>query len=619
MVSLDIHNLFKKISAIFTAGVLGLTCGIPAAHAEEQYPDVMLGVFTNSEADGTDTLYMSYDGYHFEKISQAFENINKNDPARIEAVGSKTDGRDYNLYSFKCPSIIYHDGYFWMLSNESNGGNPKDKNAGNLRLVISNSKDLVHWSDQRQVLVSVPVGVPSNGEDTKFDAVAADWAVDPDTNTPYAVVSMGRYGAFHGQAEKDTMRPYLVKFSQLSATNDPARDPKQNWEGFITAKTEMARPINLPKDSNNRIDGSLFFENGKTYLSIKEGGIYNEIWRIDSLDDCGNTQAWKLLNGDVHRGYEAPSLTKLNGKYYFFTDEISTWKPSAGRTGTYTQSSGNLTSWTSAQGILAYSSNGTVLSRHVNNDWLKDGPRHGTVITVTDPNAKRVIWQQREVAGWTSDLPAASTFSDVYNTSSALKNDQGTPHALDIQWLSDTKISIGWRETDGLYAFRGMDTVKRQDMAAFLRREAARRGISDAASWKPSSSDWKRFRDVSSSTPHAEDILWLAHAGISTGWRETDGLYAFRGMDTVKRQDMAAFLRRLASKNPGGFGAVMPKDDFTDVTDATPHAEDVRWLGGSGISQGYKNADGSWRFEGMTSVYRQDMAAFLHRLDVRMV
>lgn len=90
-------------------------------------------------------------------------------------------------------------------------------------------------------------------------------------------------------------------------------------------------------------------------------------------------------------------------------------------------------------------------------------------------------------------------------------------------------------------------------------------------------------------------------------------------MDTVKRQDMAAFLRRLTSKNPNGVGAVVPKTDFTDVTDATPHAEDVRWLGGSGISQGYRNPDGGWRFEGMTSVYRQDMAAFLHRLDGRLV
>ncbi|MEF2736498.1 MAG: hypothetical protein U0N15_04640 [Bifidobacterium choerinum] len=51
------------------------------------------------------------------------------------------------------------------------------------------------------------------------------------------------------------------------------------------------------------------------------------------------------------------------------------------------------------------------------------------------------------------------------------------------------------------------------------------------------------------------------------------------------------------------------------MTDHTPHIAEVRWLGGSGISTGYRNPNGSWRFEGMTSVYRQDMTTFLHRLD----
>ncbi|PKU90478.1 internalin [Bifidobacterium pseudolongum subsp. globosum] len=189
-----------------------------------------------------------------------------------------------------------------------------------------------------------------------------------------------------------------------------------------------------------------------------------------------------------------------------------------------------------------------------------------------------------------------------------------TPHATDIQWLADNGISGGWLEANGTYTFRGMDTVKRQDMAAFLRREAVRRGVGDAATWKPSTADWERFKDVNSKTPHAEDILWLAHAGISTGWKEANGSYTFRGMDTVKRQDMAAFLKRLADK-AGKANGVKPKTDFTDVSDRTPHAAEVRWLGGSGISTGYRNADGTWRFEGMTSVYRQDMAAFLHRLD----
>ncbi|RYQ47344.1 internalin [Bifidobacterium pseudolongum subsp. globosum] len=88
-------------------------------------------------------------------------------------------------------------------------------------------------------------------------------------------------------------------------------------------------------------------------------------------------------------------------------------------------------------------------------------------------------------------------------------------------------------------------------------------------------------------------------------------------MSPVVRQDMAAFLKRLAAR-AGRDGGVKPKTDFTDVTAATPHMADVQWLGGSGISQGYRNNDGSWRFEGMTRVYRQDMAAFIHRLDTHL-
>lgn len=125
------------------------------------------------------------------------------------------------------------------------------------------------------------------------------------------------------------------------------------------------------------------------------------------------------------------------------------------------------------------------------------------------------------------------------------------------------------------------------------------------------------FSDVTDKTPHFEDIIWLADNGVSTGWLMADGRYEFRGMDTVKRQDMAAFLYRLADK-AGRASGVRPKTDFTDVTSRTPHYLEVEWLGGSGISQGYRNANGTWRFEGMTSVYRQDMAAFLHRLNERL-
>lgn len=54
-------------------------------------------------------------------------------------------------------------------------------------------------------------------------------------------------------------------------------------------------------------------------------------------------------------------------------------------------------------------------------------------------------------------------------------------------------------------------------------------------------------------------------------------------------------------------------NSFTDVDNSTPHAEDIYWLTETGISTGYDNSDGSKSFGGMTPVYRQDMAAFLHR------
>ena len=159
----------------------------------------------------------------------------------------------------------------------------------------------------------------------------------------------------------------------------------------------------------------------------------------------------------------------------------------------------------------------------------KDG---GTKFDFTKPITADVTLY----AHWVAQEIPAITFRDVSSL---------TPHHEDIQWLADNGISTGWKTADGKYEFRGMSAVVRQDMAAFLRREAKNRGVDDAADWKPTDADWKRFRDVNRGTPHAEDILWLAHAGISTGWKTADGKYEYRGMSAVVRQDMAAFLHRL--------------------------------------------------------------------------
>ncbi|RSX53346.1 deoxyribonuclease [Bifidobacterium dolichotidis] len=151
--------------------------------------------------------------------------------------------------------------------------------------------------------------------------------------------------------------------------------------------------------------------------------------------------------------------------------------------------------------------------------------------------------------------------------------------------------------------FRGTESVKRQDMAAFLYRWAG------SPTFTLTAADKQMFIDVNESTPHAEAIWWLAKNGISEGWY-TDRGRVFRGTESVKRQDMAAFMRRLASVH----GPARTKSlQFADVHANTPHASDIRWLAETGVSEGWLE-HGQRYFKGMVSVKRQDMAAFLQRL-----
>lgn len=119
------------------------------------------------------------------------------------------------------------------------------------------------------------------------------------------------------------------------------------------------------------------------------------------------------------------------------------------------------------------------------------------------------------------------------------------------------------------------------------------------------------FADVTDTTPHADDVRWLAASGVSEGWLEDDGSRTFRGMDTVKRQDMAAFLYRLA----GSLAFEAPAESpFSDVGASTPHYVEVCWLAESGVSRGWDVGGARPEFRGMSSVVRQDMAAFLRRM-----
>lgn len=186
-----------------------------------------------------------------------------------------------------------------------------------------------------------------------------------------------------------------------------------------------------------------------------------------------------------------------------------------------------------------------------------------------------------------------------------------TDHWESIFWLSGSGVTAGYN--DG--SFRPYAQVARCDMAAFLRRLARGMNVSDAATWKPSANDWKRFSDVTRTTPHAEDVLWLAHAGISTGF--PNGTFA--PYANVARCDMAAFLRRLAKLSPSSdAGTWTPAEAdwpaFNDVISKTDHAEDVLWLRHAGITLGYSGN----LYKPFGKVARCDMAAFLERLSTEL-
>ena len=122
------------------------------------------------------------------------------------------------------------------------------------------------------------------------------------------------------------------------------------------------------------------------------------------------------------------------------------------------------------------------------------------------------------------------------------------------------------------------------------------------------------FKDMTSATPHRDDILWLSDQGISTGFANADGTKSFRPYANVARADMAAFLHRLA-KQAGVMDPTRSGVAFSDVSNKTAHAEDISWLAATGVSQGWSVGGGRKEFRPYANVARADMAAFLHRLD----
>ena len=76
---------------------------------EENPRELLLGIFFNSEEDMTDSIYVSFDGFTFRKIAEAYKDRAPDDKGDYEIEGK--EGR-----CLHDPGLIYKDGVFWTMS-----------------------------------------------------------------------------------------------------------------------------------------------------------------------------------------------------------------------------------------------------------------------------------------------------------------------------------------------------------------------------------------------------------------------------------------------------------------------------------------------------------------------
>ena len=120
------------------------------------------------------------------------------------------------------------------------------------------------------------------------------------------------------------------------------------------------------------------------------------------------------------------------------------------------------------------------------------------------------------------------------------------------------------------------------------------------------------FTDMKKGDKFYTEIAWMYTQGISTGTKQNDGSVKYLPRDSVTREAMAAFLyRHYGDKNYKAPASVK----FTDVKKGDKFFKEIAWMAEKGISTGTKQADGSVKFEPMSEISREAMAAFLYRAD----
>ncbi|MDF1706225.1 MAG: S-layer homology domain-containing protein [Aeromicrobium sp.] len=190
--------------------------------------------------------------------------------------------------------------------------------------------------------------------------------------------------------------------------------------------------------------------------------------------------------------------------------------------------------------------------------------------------------------------PPVSPFTDV-----------ATTHVFyePMAWMKSRGISTGYQNTNGTTRYEPSAPVLREQVAAFLYRLEGSPVVPDLPVTSP-------FTDVPTSHAFFREIVWLSRSGITTGY--ADG--TFRPSQPVLREQVAAFLYRLEGSPPVS-NLPLVLSPFADVLTSHEFYVPIVWLSRSGITTGYAEGAGRPTFRPSQPVLREQIAAFLFRLE----
>ena len=222
-------------------------------------------------------------------------------------------------------------------------------------------------------------------------------------------------------------------------------------------------------------------------------------------------------------------------------------------------------------------------------DPCETGPGTGTNLWVRGASLRTFTIESAHLSG---DLTACTTGNGstgcligAFSESAPFTDIDGNPFRADIEWAYATGVTHGCSAT--LFCPKG--SVPRDEMAAFLDR------MFEVA---PTDEDFFADDDGNS---HEPAINRIAAAGITHGC----GAAAYCPDGVVSREQMAAFIARAAGLVEGA-----GRDYFSDDDGRTLEAYDDL-VAAAGVSNGC----GPWRFCPGAPVLREQMVAFLHRVE----